>query len=124
MNAVTKIEVLDAKENHGGVLVKIDGRKCSISTVRWYTDYNNAVYDRKEPQDREERHARAVSLGHPIAWISLESTVICGDRGHYEREDAKWAKATPLSTGSRVEIENVVYEIRPAFNRNFTLVKV
>lgn len=106
--------------NHGGALVIINGRKCSMNSVRGYTLYNNAIY--KENEDVEAAIADSMSKGHDLFWINLESLVICGDPGHYEREVAKWANVPSIKTGECVEFDGSVFRVEPTFNNNFKLI--
>lgn len=108
--------------NHGGARMIINGRKCSFSSVRSYTLYNNAVYG--EDRDPAEREAQAAAKGHELYWINLHGSVICGDPGYYEREAAKWADAPRLNVGDIVEFEGKQFEIKPTFNGNFSPVAV
>jgi hypothetical protein len=112
----------DILGNHGGARLIINGRKCAFSSVRSYTLYNNAVYG--EDRDPAEREAQAAARGHELYWINLESTTICGDRGYYEREAAKWADAPRLSTGDVVEFEGKRFWLKPTFNGNFSPVAI
>lgn len=103
--------------NHGGARMIVNGKKCRFNSVRSYTLYNNAIYgENRDPAECEEQ---AASKGHPLHWINLESGVICGDRGHYEAEAAKWANAPRLNVGDVVEFEGKRFEIKPTFNGNF-----
>lgn len=121
MSAVKLIP--DVLGNHGGARVIIDGRKCSMSSVRRYQEYNVAVYG--ESEERIEKAVeRAKSKGHPLFWINLEASVICGDKGFYEREAAKWADAPRISSGDCVEFDGEVFRVEPDFNRNFKLIAV
>ena len=119
MSAVKLIP--DVRGNHGGDRVFIDGRKCSVSSVRRYAEYNVAVYG--ESEERVEKAiARAKARGDKMVWVSLESGVICGDPGFYEREDAKWADAPRISSGDCIDFDGEVFRVEPDFNRNFKLV--
>jgi len=120
MQAITQLTP-DMNE-HGGALMIVDGRKCSFSSVRSYTLYNNSVYG--EDRDPAEREAQAAARGHELYWINLESTTICGDRGYYEREAAKWAAAPRLNVGAVVEFEGKYFRIERAPNNNFRPVQV
>ena len=110
-------------QNHGGARLIINGRKCSFSSVRSYTLYNNLVYgENKDPAEAEARELK--KCGGKLYWINLESTVICGDPGHYEREAAKWADAPQLSVGDVVEYGGKLFKIEPAWNDNFSPVAI
>ena len=56
----------------------------------------------------------AKSHKHDTLWINKVGACICGDPGHYEREDAKWAGAIVIAHGDRAWIEGqflaVVYK--------------
>lgn len=121
MTAITTLTA-DILGNHGGARLYINGRKCSFSSVRTYTLYNNGVYG--EDRDPAEQEARAAAKGHDLYWINLEGTVICGDKGYYEREAAKWAGAPHLHVGDVVEFEGKRFVIQPTFNSNFRPVPV
>lgn len=109
--------------NHGGARLIINGRKCSFSSVRSYTLYNNLVYGKdRDPAEAETRELK--KPGGKLYWINLESTVICGDPGYYEREAAKWAGAPDLKVGDIVEYEGKQFKIEPAFNGNFNPVAI
>lgn len=121
MNAVKLIP--DVIGNHGGARVIIGGRKCSVSSVRRYAEYNVAVYG--ESEERVEKSvARAKARGDKMVWVNLESSVICGDPGFYDREAAKWADAPRINVGDCIDFDGEVFRIAPAFNGNFDLVAV
>ena len=108
--------------NHGAARLIINGRKCGFNSVRSYVAYNNLVYG--ESKDPAEAEAKAVARKHDLYWINLESGVICGDPGYYEREAAKWAGAPDLKVGDIVEFEGKAFKIEPAFNGNFNPVAI
>jgi hypothetical protein len=107
---------------HGGALMIVNGRKCSMASVRSYTEYNNAIYG--ENCDPEESIANAKARGHDLFWINLQSLVISGDKGYYEREEARWANAPRLNVGDLVEFEGNTFRIAAAPNNNFRPVAV
>lgn len=109
-------------KNHGGARLIVNGRKCSMSSVRAYAEYNNLVYG--DDRDADAAVAKAIARGHDLYWINLESSVICADPGYYEREEAKWADAPRISVGDVVEFEGKLFEIKPAFNGNFSPVAI
>jgi len=120
MNTITQ---LTADINaHGGALMIVNGRKCSFSSVRAYTIYNNTIYG--ENRDPEEQVARAIERKHDLYWINLHGAVLCGDAGYYERETAKWADAPRLNIGDIVEFEGKQFEIKAAPNNNFRPVAI
>jgi hypothetical protein len=121
MSAVKLIP--DVLGNHGGARILINGRKCSVSSVRRYAEYNVAVYGDSEERI-EKSIARAKANGHDMVWVSLEASVICGDPGYYEREAAKWADAPRISSGELIEFDGDVFRVEPDFNRNFKLIAV
>jgi hypothetical protein len=110
----------DVLGNHGGARVYINGRRCSVSSVRRYTEYNNLVYG--ENRNIEARVARAKELGHPLVWINLESSVVCSDPGYYERQAALWADAPRIMTGDFVDFDGEVFKVEPTHNGNFQLI--
>jgi hypothetical protein len=110
----------DVLGNHGGARLLIDGRKTSVSSVRRYTEYNNLVYG--EERDADAKVARAKELGHPLVWVNLESAVITSDRGHHDREAAKWADAPSIKSGDLIDFDGEVFRVEPTFNRNFKLI--
>lgn len=121
MSAVKLIP--DVLGNHGGARVFIDGRKCSVSSVRRYAEYNVAVYG--EGEERVEKAiARAKARGDDMVWVNLGASVLCGDRGYYDREATKWAGAPSVKSGDCIEFDGEVFRVEPTFNRNFKLVAV
>lgn len=114
-NAITTL-TSDIK-NYGGARIVINGRKCSFNSVRSYTLYNNAVYGSND--DPEVEIQTETARNNPLFWINLESTVICGDPGHYERQAALWADVPRVSVGDIVEFDGVQFEIKTAPNNNF-----
>jgi hypothetical protein len=109
-------------EEHGGALIFINGRKCSFSSVRSYTMYNNVTYG--ENEDLDEAVARAASKHHPLYWITLHGSVLCGDPGFYDREAARWANAPQVQAGDIVEYEGKQFKITPTWNNNFNPIPV
>lgn len=109
--------------NHGAARLIINGRKCGFNSVRSYVAYNNLVYgESKDPAEAEARELK--KPGASLYWINLESGVICGDPGYYDREAAKWADAPRLNVGDIVEFEGKAFKIEPAFNGNFNPVAI
>jgi hypothetical protein len=118
-----KVLIPDVLGNHGGARVFIDGRKCSVSSVRRYAEYNVAIYG--EDEERVEKAIeRAKARGDKMVWVNLESSVICGDPGYYEREAAKWADAPKVVSGECIEFDGEIFRVEPDFNRNFKLIAV
>lgn len=110
--------------NHGGARVFINGRKCSFASVRSYAEYCNLTSPPAYYRDVEAAVAMAIERKHALYWINLESSVLSGDPGYYEREAAKWADAPSLLVGDVVEFEGKLFEIKPAFNGNFNPVAI
>lgn len=107
-------------ENHGGARVIINGRRCSMNSVRRYTEYNNEIYGESESLDDAEAKARR--LHHPLHWITPHGAALSGDAGYYEREAAKWANTPSIKTGDLVEFDGHVFRVEPTFNNNFKLI--
>ena len=88
---------------HGDVVV-LEGRKGYVGSVEGmaFADGEN-VYEAVQ---------RSKKFGHELFWLNKAATVICSDKGHYEREDAKYAEAPKLQTGDVVMLDGTVLEVR------------
>lgn len=114
-STVTQLTVND--DNHGGARLIIDGRKAHVASINSY-----GVYCGDTQEQIDEAYEKAYRFHHSRTWINLNSTVICADPGHYEREAAKWADAPRVSVGDIVEFEGQKYRIANAPNKNYSLV--
>lgn len=123
MNATITRLIANMNE-HGGALMIVNGRKCSFSSVRSYTAYCNLTSGPQYQEDVEQAVQRAIDRNHDLYWINLESLVISGDAGYYDRQAAKWANAPRLSTGDVVEFEDKQFVIKPTHNNNFMPVAI
>ena len=114
MNAKTiNIVTNDYSKEYGGVPVIIDGHECSFGSVVGYALYNRAC-----PIKAVER---AKANGHDLHWINRSATVLCSDRGYYERVAARRAKMPKLAVGNIVSYEGRRFEIVRAPNSNYDL---
>lgn len=104
----------------------IGGKKCYFGSVVSYAMSKNAE-NPNYPQFQCDPIAaieRAKSKGTSCTG-SAGTSVICGDAGFYEREEAaKWVDAPVLAVGDRVMFEGIAFEIQPDHNSNFKLVPV
>jgi hypothetical protein len=103
--------------NHGSARLIIDGRKVTVASIHSY-----GVYCGETVEQIIAAYDKATKLHHPKVWVNLCSIVICGDAGFYDREAAKWADAPEVSVGDVIEFENAQYTIKPAHNKNYSLV--
>lgn len=117
----TLIATNDYSQNHGGVPVMIDGHECSFGSVVGY-----ALYNKEDPVEAVittiEKMKTQPYNGHKLVWINKCGTCICGDKGYYERQEARRAQMPQLTVGDRVTFEGKDYEIAPDHNNNYKLI--
>lgn len=98
----------------------IDGKRCYLGTVTGYAEQYR--------EDPATAYNRAILNGHETHWIGRECSVICADKGYYDRENAKYADAPNLATGDTVRIGDFFnvreFQIQRAPNENYRLVPV
>jgi hypothetical protein len=120
MTTITTLTVADYNENYGGVSVIIDGRECSIASVKGY-----ALYCKEDPVEAVADTLRKIKEqpynGHKLVWINVSATMLTNSKAHYDRQEAKRAAMPVLNTGDVIEFEGNTYEIVPAANSNFNL---
>jgi hypothetical protein len=84
--------------------VIINGRKGHVGTVRGMAIQYTGVSS-KYNTNPEEDVKISLAKGFEIYWINQEATCLCGDKGYYEIERAKWENAIRLEDGQSVMIE-------------------
>jgi len=105
-----------------GTKALINGHRAYFGTVIGYTLEKNAETSLVQFHGCPiARHEEAVRRGHETEWINLSPTVICGDKGYYERDAAEWSAALVLKVGDDVMIDGKLRKIHSAPNNNFEL---
>jgi hypothetical protein len=108
---------MTAQHLHHGDLATVNGIRVYVGSVKGYSaSYHGDV-------DADVK--RALANGHKLYWLGLQCSVICGDKGYYAADRAKWAGAVPLALGDIIRVDDSgPLTIGPAPNGNFSLTKV
>jgi len=80
-----------------GTKVIFCGKRGTVGTVQGFAFASNMGI--------EECVLRAIENRHDLCWINQEASVLCGDKGYYERDKARWANAIVLENNDTVLLD-------------------
>lgn len=98
---IERREMINLKHNDK---VVINGKKGIVGTVGGY-----AVENGYEPFESIEL---AKERQHLLWWVNQEPTVLCNDKGYYERERGKWQNAIQIEDGQLVWLDGDVLIVK------------